>query len=83
VGKGGGKTRRLYPRASREANKLHGIVEVFRLISLFLDGPDPSNRFGLGRSAVAVLAALRTHYLGILVGHFMQEGGKCLAAVIA
>jgi hypothetical protein len=35
------------------------------------------------RVAVCVLAALRTYNFGILIGHFVQEGGKCLTTVFA
>ncbi len=36
----------------------------------------------LRRFAVRSLAAIRAHDLGILIGHFVQEGGKRLAAVV-
>ncbi len=59
-------------------------MKAKRLISLFDGPPGPGNRLGsLYRFAVRGLAAIRADDLGILVGHFVQEGGKRLAAVIA
>jgi hypothetical protein len=46
----------------------------------------PRLRTGLAgrrRPAVSVRTAFRTYNLGILVGHFVEESGKCLAALVA
>ena len=52
------------------------------LISLF-DRSCPDDRLGgLRRLAVRRLAAIRAHDLGILVGHFVQECGERLTAMV-
>lgn len=48
------------------------------------DRSHPHNRLGsLPRFAVMGFAAIRAHDLGIVIGHFVQEGGKRLTTVRA
>jgi len=48
-----------------------------------LDGPRSPNGLGsLWRLAVMALAATRAYNLGILFGHLVQEGGKCLTTML-
>jgi hypothetical protein len=70
---------------SKVSLKRYPDTEFFsKLLDSLLDGSRSRNLLGrLRRLAARALAAIGAYYLGILVGHFVQEGGKRLAAVIA
>jgi len=71
--------------ASRKTKKMEEeISEERNILIRLLDGSRPRNRLGsLRRLAVTAPAAIRAYDFGILFGHFVQEGGKRLAAVLA
>ena len=69
------------PRRGRLQER--SIVTRLPLLVRFCGWPlHPAGR-GFWRPAVAAVAAVRAHHFGILFRHFVQEGGKCLPALMA